>query len=133
MLVYDIPENVQRFIRYLNQNEEKLGRGRVHKNCTLVFLPYHDTVQRTLEDSVGFAAYDVRDYVMYVAGDTEGYFQNEPKEAERMLFENIVHEYIHHLQRINGESFNKDSLNNLEEEAETKARIFVTEYFIWRE
>ena len=132
MIIYNLPENLQQFIQYLNQNEEKLGRDGAQKNCALIFLPFHDTVQGSTEDSVGFAVYDTRDYAMYVAGDVEDYFENEPEEAERMLFENIVHEYIHHLQRVNGEHFNKYTLEILEEEAETKARIFVTEYFEWR-
>ena len=134
MIEQAIPLNILYFIEYLNNHYSTL------ETCTIIFLPFHATVETDDDDADGepktaFAMYSSKRKAMYVAGYTIEYFkedENPELEAEKMLMENIAHEYIHHKQYCRGEEFNENTIDALEEEAETLAISIVEEYLEWR-
>jgi len=91
--------------------------------CKVIFLPDYDSVKNiTMDNGVGFALYYPGSNTMYVAGDMSG-IDDLPTEEDRLrvILISIAHEYIHHLQEVEGRDFD-------EEEAHSKADELVKEF-----
>lgn len=84
---------IKDFMRYLNDI-------RLCKTpCRVVFLPQHDSI--SLGCRTGFAVYVANQRLMYVAGNCKC---NDRK----MILQSVAHEYIHHLQNVEGRPLDED-------------------------
>lgn len=110
MIVSAIDERMQSLIDYLNKHYPTT------EDVTLVVLPGYDSV--AFGRARAWAAYEPASRVLWVPGDVPEFPDLSMDEARQVVYEHIVHEYVHHIQACEGRPFDED-------EAETRAQEIV--------
>ena len=116
-MIIDACSRIRKFIDFIN------AKKLTDVPCEIAILVANGSVCD--EDDIAFAVYFWGKQVMYVAGDLSYLAEGEnmtEEDIDRVIFENMAHEYIHHLQYV------RDGEPD-EEEAERTARGWAEEYF----
>lgn len=106
-----IDQELQSFIDFLNH------RYPTERDAVIVVLPGYDSVEVPGGGS-GWACYDPQTCVLWIPGEMPKIEELTPDECQRIHYEHIAHEFIHHVQNCEGREFDED-------EAETRAHEIV--------
>lgn len=116
MIVSAIDAQLQSLIDYLNKHYPTT------EDVTLVVLPGYDSVG--FWDTRAWAAYEPLSKVLWVPGDVPELPDLSMDEARQVVYEHVVHEYIHHIQACEGRDFDEDEA---EERAQEIVRTWMRE------
>ena len=87
--------------------------GLTDQPCNVVIVPGYPAIEGE-DGDYGFGVYLPKQKVMWIAGDPGG--EDIPvDEKEDIICETIAHEYVHHVQSVEGRSFDE---SEAEEQAE---------------
>jgi hypothetical protein len=107
-------DQVADFLKYINDLQM------TNEPCKVVLLPGYQALEG--DDDCGFGAYNPEQKTMWVVGDPAG--EDIPAdEKEDVICETIAHEYIHHIQNIEGREFS-------EQEAERQAEDILARWLV---
>ena len=116
-MIVDATNRIRKFIDFIN------AKNLTDVPCEIALLTANGAV--TEGGETAFAVYFWDKKVMYVAAELSYLAEEEgmtEADVERVIFENMAHEYVHHLQYVRGDEVS-------EEEAERVCREWGNEYF----
>lgn len=127
-MIVAAPAWLQDFIDYLN------GRALTSEPCYIHFIP--DWGKAELSEAMEtecVAVYQQDPRLMVVAGDVSEVADTE-FDVRTLLMQNVAHEYVHHLQNVEGrlprqKESDEATVQAIEDEAEGRAMLLVCEYY----